>query len=87
MPVTRRATARPDRRLEQPADRRRADDQDDARRELPVELRSRGGKVQAWKTVALTGRATKAATTIEFQNGDPGSDNDSGLDAVGLVKR
>jgi hypothetical protein len=31
--------------------------------------------------------ATSAATTIEFLNGDPGSDNDNGLDAVSLVKR
>ena len=46
-----------------------------------------GGKVQAWKTFALTVKATRAATTIEFQNGDGGSDNDNGLDAVSLVKR
>ena len=46
-----------------------------------------GGKAQAWKTFALTVKATKAVTTIEFQNGDGGSDNDNGLDAVSLVKR
>ena len=46
-----------------------------------------GGKVQAWKTFTLTIKATRAATTIEFQNGDGGSDNDNGLDAVSLVKR
>ena len=46
-----------------------------------------GGKMQAWKTFALTVKATRAATTIEFQNGDSGSDNDNGLDAVSLVKR
>ena len=33
------------------------------------------------------GQGDAAATTIEFQNGDGGSDNDNGLDAVSLVKR
>ena len=46
-----------------------------------------GGKVQAWKTFTLTLKATTATTTIEFQNGDPVTDNDNGLDAVSLTPR
>lgn len=45
-----------------------------------------GGKIQAWKTFALTVKATSAATAIEFENGDSGSDNNNGLDAVSLIK-
>ena len=46
-----------------------------------------GGKTQEWKTFALTLKASSAATTIELENGDSGSDNDNGLDAVSLTKR
>jgi hypothetical protein len=46
-----------------------------------------GGQIHAWKTFTLTVKATKPATTLEFQNGDSGSDNDNSLDAVSLTKR
>ena len=45
-----------------------------------------GSKTQAWKTFNVTVKATSAATTIEFLNGDSGTDNDNGLDAVTLTK-
>jgi len=45
-----------------------------------------GGKTQNWKTFAVSVKATSATTTIEFQNGDGGSDNDNGLDAISLAK-
>ena len=54
---------------------------------LLVATNKAGGKIQAWKTFALTVKATSAATTIEFENGDSGSDNDNGLDVVSLTKR
>ena len=45
------------------------------------------GKIQAWRIFPPTVKATKAATTIVFENGDGGSDNDNELDAVNLVER
>jgi hypothetical protein len=46
-----------------------------------------GSKTQAWKTFTATIKATSAATTIEFLNGDPSTDNDNGLDAVSISRR
>jgi hypothetical protein len=37
---------------------------------------------QAWKKFTLTIKATSSRTTISFVNGDPGTDNSNGLDAV-----
>ncbi len=48
---------------------------------------SGGSKTQAWKTFTVTVKATSAATTIEFLNGDKPADNDNGLDAVSLTSR
>ncbi len=34
-----------------------------------------------------TVKATTSATTVEFLNGDAGTDNDNGLDAISLTNR
>jgi hypothetical protein len=39
---------------------------------------------QAWKEFALAIKATSGHTTISFINGDPGTDNSNGLDAVAV---
>ena len=48
---------------------------------------SGGGMTQAWKTFTLPVDPKSDLTTIEFLNGDPGTDNSNGLDAVELVER
>jgi hypothetical protein len=45
-----------------------------------------GGKAQSWKTFTTTFKATSAATSVSFRNGDPRSDNSAGLDAVSLTR-
>lgn len=50
-------------------------------------MNANGGKTQRWETFTATVKATSAATTIQFLNGDPTTDNDNGLDAVTLTKR
>lgn len=40
--------------------------------------------MQAWREFALTIKASSSHTKISFINGDPGSDNSNGLDAVHL---
>ena len=52
---------------------------------LMVAVNSRGGDEQAWKRFSAQITATGRKTTIRFINGDGGSDNHNGLDAVSLV--
>ena len=40
---------------------------------------------QVWKQFELSFKAASATTTIEFLNGDPSTDNSTGLDAVSLT--
>jgi HpiC1 cyclase len=42
------------------------------------------GRTQAWKEFTLTIKAASSHTMISFINGDPGSDNSNGLDAIQL---
>ena len=46
-----------------------------------------GGSTQAWKRFTVAVKATRAATTIEFLNGDPPTESSNGLDGVSLVAR
>lgn len=56
-------------------------------RRLLAATNSGGGKSrQSWKTFTTTVKATSAATTIAFRNGDSHTDNENGLDAVALSK-
>jgi hypothetical protein len=50
-----------------------------------VNDRGEGTTTQKWKRFSTTFTATSANTTIAFINGDPGSDNVNGLDAISLV--
>jgi hypothetical protein len=81
--LCRRKRRRLRRRLRHDLDRER----DRQRHKLLAATNKAGGKIQAWKTFTPTVKATKPATALEFQNGDSGSDNDNGLDAVSLTKR
>jgi hypothetical protein len=44
-----------------------------------------GSATQNWKEFVLPFTATSTDTTLRFLNGDPGSDNDNGLDNISLA--